>query len=299
MNLDKYFDEKKLLIDNTLKKYFKVQKESPFAPIYEAMLYTLFPGGKRIRAILTLAAAEALKENVENVLNVACALEAIHNYSLIHDDLPSIDNDDFRRGKPSNHKKFGEDIAILAGDGLLTLAFEFLSDPENPVQDPKIQLEAVYELSRASGPRGMVGGQSCEVQKRKEEKCDFPTLEFLHIHKTGMLIRASVTIPAKLLRANEEQYNALKTYGSNLGLAFQIVDDIADVSQGKPNKVSYPAIMSLDECRERSRELKNQAIKALSKFGKEADPLRHIAEFIVERMHEQKLTSPKTKEATT
>src|SRR3989338_3078026 len=284
MNLNKYFEEKKLLIDNTLKKYFKIPKESPFAHIYEAMLYTLFPGGKRIRAILTLAAAEALKKDVENVLNVACALEAIHNYSLIHDDMPSLDNDDFRRGKPSNHKVFGEDIALLAGDGLLTLAFEFLADPQNPVKDPKIQLEAVYELSRAAGPRGMVGGQACEVQKRKEEKCDYPTLEFLHIHKPGMLIRASVAIPAKLLGASEEQYNALKTYGSNLGLAFQIVDDIADVNQGQSSKASYPAILSLDECRSRSIELKNQAIKALSLFGSEADPLRQIANFVVESM---------------
>ncbi len=298
MNLDKYFIEKKQLIDNTLKKYFKVPKESPFAPIYEAMLYTLFPGGKRIRAILTLAAAEALKKDTESVLHVACALEAIHNYSLIHDDLPAIDNDDFRRGQPSNHKKFGEDIALLAGDGLLTLAFEFLADPNNPVKDPKIQLEAVYELSRAAGPRGMVGGQACEVQKRKEEKCDFPTLEFLHIHKTGMLLRASVTIPAKLLRATESEYNALKTYGSNLGLAFQIVDDIADVGQGRSSKVSYPAIMSLDECRARSIELKNQAIKALSLFGPEADPLRQIAQFVVENMHGGKTSSPKTQKAT-
>ena len=145
MNLNKYFEEKKLIIDNTLKKYFKIPKESPFVPIYEAMLYTLFPGGKRIRAILTLAAAEALKKDVESVLHVACALEAIHNYSLIHDDLPCIDDDDFRRGKPSNHKVYGEDIAVLAGDGLLTLAFEFLSDPANPIKDPKIQMEAVDE----------------------------------------------------------------------------------------------------------------------------------------------------------
>src|SRR3989338_101625 len=297
MNLNKYFEEKKLLIDNTLKKYFKIPKESPFAPIYEAMLYTLFPGGKRIRAILTLAAAEALKKNVEDVLHVACALEAIHNYSLIHDDLPCIDNDDFRRGKPSNHKVYGEDIAVLAGDGLLTLAFEFLSDPANPIKDPKIQMEAVYELSRAAGPRGMVGGQACEVQKRKEEKCDVPTLDFLHIHKTGMLLRASVTVPAKLLRATETQYNALKTYGSNLGLAFQIVDDIADMNQGKSNQVSYPAIISLDECRSRSLELKDQAIKALSLFGSEADPLRHIASFVVESMHDKKSPSPKTKTA--
>ena len=273
------------MIDEMLEKNFQVPSESPFSEIYDAMRYTLFPGGKRIRSILTLATADALGKDNNIVLPIACALEAIHTYSLIHDDLPALDNDETRRGMPANHVKFGEDIAILAGDGLLTLAFEFLSNVETKNGNAAILLEAVYELARAAGPRGMVGGQACEVKKRKEKECELPILQFLCIHKTGMLIRAALTIPAKLLKASNKEYEALKTYGENLGLAFQIVDDIQDAHKGKKENFSFPSVMSLDECKARAGELKDKAISQLSLFGKKADPLRHIATFVVERMH--------------
>ncbi|MBI2027300.1 MAG: polyprenyl synthetase family protein [Deltaproteobacteria bacterium] len=288
MNLEQYFLEKKKLVDQELDKYFQVPSKSPFSKLYEAMRYTLFPGGKRIRAILALASAEALKKDPLEVLPIACALEIIHNYSLIHDDLPALDDDDLRRGKPSNHIQFGEDIAILAGDALLTAAFEFLSHPTLQHFDAKKRIEAIHDLSRAAGPKGMAGGQACEiVERKKTSERDCAILEFLHIHKTGMLIRASLTTPALLLDAPTKALNSLKRYGEHLGLAFQIADDIQDYQKGKFSNFSYPATSSLDECRRRAIELKESSIKALASFGKEADPLRQIACFVVDNMHDK------------
>ena len=296
MKLNIYLETKKSLIDNALEIFFaerKSKKEGPFALLYEAMHYSLFPSGKRLRPILTCAAAEAVGGETEDVLQVACAIEMIHTYSLVHDDLPAMDNDDYRRGKPTNHVKYGEATAILAGDALVTEAFGLLSQARKTLKTPPhLFLEIIEDIALACGASGMIGGQLLDIQfqerAKEEEDLNYPELEFLYIRKTGNLILVAITSGAKICGASAEQVRALSRYGENLGLAFQVVDDILDIHDNYKGpdgrkRSSFPSILSLDEAKQRSRELASRAIESLQGFDQKADPLREIAHYIVER----------------
>jgi len=294
MNLNIYLETRKSLIDNKLESFFSDHKpkgSGPFSALYEAMHYSLFPGGKRLRPILTCAAAEAIGGKAEDVLPVACAIEMIHTYSLIHDDLPAMDDDDYRRGKPSNHIKFGEATAILAGDALVTEAFGWLSRAHREIElSPKVALEIIEDLGKACGAQGMIGGQHLDIklQEKSEDEINYPELEFLYIRKTGNLILAAITSGAKIAGANEKQIKALTQYGENLGLAFQLVDDILDIHDNYKGpdgnrKPVFPSILSMSESKQRTLELASRAAETLKDFDSKADPLREIAQYIVER----------------
>ena len=292
--LDTYLQDRVQLLESALDAYLP-DKETLPARLHEAMRYSVFAGGKRIRPVLMMAACEAVGGDPQTVLPAACAIEMIHSYSLIHDDLPSMDDDDFRRGQPTSHKVYGEAQAILAGDALLTEAFILLSNPDVwgavPVER---QREAIHLLARSSGSRGMVGGQVVDMQSEGQE-VDLPTLEYIHTHKTGALILAAIETGAILAGAGQIQQRALCRYGEAAGLAFQVADDILDIvanqeqlgkdvgSDLQRGKVTYPALLGLDGARERARELRNLAFSALHDFGESARPLREIASYIVDR----------------
>ena len=223
-------------------------------------------------------------------------MEMIHTYSLIHDDLPAMDNDDFRRGKPTNHKMFGEATAILAGDALLTEAFILLSSVEfGPSLDPARRLEVIGEISRCAGSRGMIGGQMVDMESEGKPEIDFATVQYIHTHKTGALIKASVRSGAIIGGADQHQEAALVRYGEAIGLAFQIADDILDIegtteeigkdagSDLERGKATYPAVIGITESKRRAAELVDVAMDALSIFDEKADPLREIAKYIVQR----------------
>lgn len=296
MDITTYLTRKKELVDKTLEKLVPPSDSFPVS-VHEAMRYSLFAGGKRVRPILALAAAEALGVKSAGLLPVASALELIHTYSLIHDDLPAMDNDDYRRGIATCHKVYGEAIAILAGDGLLTLAFEVLSDPRRLEAVPAARLIAIIrEISTASGVFGMVGGQVVDMESEGRE-VDFPTLEYIHTHKTGALIRASVRTGALYAKAAKRQFTALTHYGEQIGLAFQIADDILDItgkreetgkdvgSDIKKGKKTFPAFYGLDESRRRAAEVADKAVASLQGFGRAADPLRELAKYVVNRVN--------------
>jgi geranylgeranyl diphosphate synthase type II len=264
----------------------------------KAMRYSLFAGGKRVRPILCLAAAEAIHDYgdsiPEPILLTACALECIHTYSLIHDDLPAMDDDDLRRGKPTNHKVFGEAGAILAGDSLLTYAFELLSRDDFETIPPAARLRAISLISKAVGPEGMVGGQFLDLSYAGREII-YDMLREIHSRKTGALITASVQTGAVLSNCTPEQLDVLTLYGNRIGLAFQIVDDLLNVegtteqlgkaagSDAAMHKATYPALFGVEKTREKAREALAQALDALSGFGKRADMLRELAKYIVNR----------------
>ncbi len=297
MDIQKYLKEKKEMVDKALEEYFPDPNSTGTkagypASLHQAIRHSLFSGGKRIRPILSISAFEAVGGKRNGILPFACALEMIHTYSLIHDDLPAIDNDDYRRGNPTCHKAFGEAIAILAGDGLLTEAFRLMT--KNPDEDPRIVLDIVHEVAHASGIYGMVGGQVVDIESEGKE-VDFPTVEYIHTHKTGALILTSVRTGVKLGRGDANTLKAFTQYGKKIGLAFQIVDDILNV-EGKAEllgkgtgsdllkkKATYPALMGVEESKKRAEELMETAIELLTPFGPEADPLREIARFIVQR----------------
>jgi geranylgeranyl diphosphate synthase type II len=260
------------------------------------MRYSLFAAGKRVRPILAIASAEALGAKTQGLLPIAGALELIHTYSLIHDDLPAMDDDDFRRGRSTCHKVYGEATAILAGDGLLNMAFEILSDPRLLKHIPAKRLLAVIkEISTASGVFGMVGGQVADMESEGKD-VDFPTLEYIHTHKTGALIRASVRAGAIYAKAGEKRLKALTRYGELAGLAFQIADDILDItgkqeetgkgvgSDLRKGKKTFPGFYGLEESRRRAREVVDQALAALKDFDRKADPLRELAKYIINRV---------------
>ena len=296
MDIKAYLAKKKDIVDKTLEKLVPPAKAFP-ASVHEAMRYSLFAGGKRVRPILAIAAAEALGAKTADLLPIAGSLELIHTYSLIHDDLPAMDNDDFRRGRPTCHKVYGDAIAILAGDGLLNLAFEVLSDPRRLKAVPANRLIAVIkEISTASGVFGMVGGQAVDIESEGKE-IDFATLEYIHTHKTGALIRASVRSGALYAKANKRQFTALTRYGEMTGLAFQIADDILDItgkqeeigkdvgSDLKKGKRTFPSFYGLEESRRRAVEVADKAVLALEGFGRSEDPLRELAKYIVTRVN--------------
>lgn len=293
-DLSTYLKKQQDLINSALDKWLP-RPHGPSGPVVEAMRYSLMSGGKRIRPILLMAGAKAAGGNQKALLPAACALECIHTYSLIHDDLPAMDDDDLRRGRPTCHKVYGEAVAILAGDGLLTYAFELICNPELTQNiSPHLLGEAIFLLARAVGVSGMVGGQTADILM-EGRPVDVETLSFIHSHKTGALIQTSVEIGGLLGKANNEELYHLKRYGESLGLAFQIKDDLLDVEGdqeilGKPVgsddrnlKATYPALFGLKETRRRAQELLKQALSELELFDDSAEPLRSIARYIVER----------------
>ncbi|MCU0573405.1 MAG: polyprenyl synthetase family protein [Syntrophobacteraceae bacterium] len=263
--------------------------------VIEAARYSLFAGGKRLRPILCLTAAAVVGGSSKALMPAACALEMIHTYSLIHDDLPAMDNDDYRRGQLTNHKVYGEAIAILAGDALLTEAFELMARTRDiPEQSPDRVLKAIRILVKAAGYRGMIGGQVIDLECENLET-DMATVEYMHIHKTGALLSASLEIGALLGGGSPEQTSCLKRYGHHFGLAFQITDDLLDVEgdaaeMGKQpgsdvarNKKTYPALLGLARSKESAREHVEQALHQLAAFGRAAEPLRALARYLLIR----------------
>lgn len=294
MDIRDYLSTKKEMIDKFLDSYLPLNDSYP-PEIHKAMRYSLFAGGKRLRPILSLASFEAIEEDSSSILPIVSAIELIHTYSLIHDDLPSMDNDDFRRGKPTNHKVFGEAMAILAGDALLTMAFSMMTDNAYSRNlNPETLLKVIREVSLAAGDKGMIGGQVVDILSTNRE-IDLRTLEYIHKNKTGALIRTSVRVGGILAGANEEALGHLTIYGEDVGLAFQIIDDLLDIEGtreelGKETgmdiprgKKTYPGLLGIEESKKRAKELIKDALSALSVFNHRADPLRGIARFIIDR----------------
>lgn len=245
-------------------------------PFWESMFYSLLSDGKRFRPILSLLTARTLGKTNELVLPLAAAVELIHTYSLIHDDLPALDNDDMRRGRASNHKVYGEAMALLAGDGLLTASFSILAQSASPHA-----IRAVQLLSEAAGPRGMVGGQVLDIQARSP---DLKRLEEIHARKTGALIQVAVEAAAVLCGATPEQQQALAEYGAHLGLAFQLADDLQDYKPDAPEKVSFVTLLGEAQTRARLEQASEDALEALFIFPDTADPLRHMIAMNRERV---------------
>lgn len=298
MKIKTYLENKSRIVAQALETYM-LQATGPFTDHIEAMRYSLFVGGKRIRPILCLAAAEAIDTSPEtenNLLPVACALECIHTYSLIHDDLPAMDDDDLRRGKPTNHTVYGEAGAILAGDGLLTWAFDILSNVHNSSLSAQQKVEIIGVISRASGPLGMVGGQSLDIASEKT-KYPFETLRTIHKNKTGALITCAVQSGAIGAGASGDQVEKLIQYGDCIGLAFQIVDDLLNAtstteqlgkaagSDADRGKATYPSYFGIEETRKKAKEAVYAAREALAGFDSKAEPLRMIADYIYTRSH--------------
>lgn len=288
-----YLTENKRLIDEKLPTYID-HIQAPDL-VKEAMIYSLKAGGKRIRPILLFATLNAFGKSEKNDgVDVACALEMIHTYSLIHDDLPSMDDDDLRRGKPTNHKVYGEAIAILAGDGLLTHSFEVIGD-SSQIPD-RLKVKIITALARAAGPSGMVGGQVADLLGEKKE-LTVEELEYIHEHKTGKLLRFAVVAGAMIAEASDEQLQHLDHFAKHLGLAFQIKDDILDIEGqeeqiGKPvgsdigkDKSTYPKLLSLDGAKKKCDDHLEQSKKWLAKANVNSELLLEIANYIVKRDH--------------
>ena len=259
------------------------------------MSYSLLAGGKRLRPILVMSASEAVGGDRHSVLPFAVAAEMIHTYTLIHDDLPALDNDDLRRGKPTNHKVFGEAIAILAGDALLTQAFIIMTRAVGMENiSPDCILKATHEMVSALGSTGMIGGQVVDLES-EGKPITKETLEYIHIYKTGFLIKACIRCGGILSQANTSQMSSLSRFGAHIGLAFQIIDDVLDVTGdqerlGKDigsdltkDKATYPALYGLEESKRKAEELVGEGINCLKEFDCRADPLREIARFFVQR----------------
>ncbi len=293
-SLKEYLAERKAVIDRAIAGYLPGDEGSPEI-IFQAVRYSVLAGGKRLRPILCLAAAEAVGGKCGPILPVACAIELIHTYSLIHDDLPAMDNDDYRRGRPTSHKVFGDDIAILAGDALLTEAFRLMSRRDlMPGMPPERLLDAIGEIAEAAGFCGMVGGQALDVRS-EGEKVDLDTLHRIHRMKTGAMIRVSLRTGAILSGASDEQVDSLSRYGEQIGLAFQIVDDILNVegdrallgkgtgSDEARGKVTFPALMGVEASRMQVDALIREALYSLAFFDDRAEPLRRIARYLPER----------------
>jgi len=290
--LKAYLEDRQGIVEEALQRY--IPENGIPAEIYEAIRYSVFNGGKRIRPILCLAAAEAVGGDLAPAMPVACALELIHSYSLIHDDLPSMDNDDFRRGKPTCHKVFGENIAILAGDALLTEAFFLLSRSEKVMFSAEKRLAVIQEIAYAAGIGGMVGGQALDVISEKSG-ADEQTLQEIHRRKTGALIIAAVKSGALISNAGKDKMQALTEYGIHVGLAFQIADDILNVegdsalmgkgtgSDASRNKLTYPSVLGMPAAKEKLSQHIEAAAASLAGFDERAMPLMVMARFIKER----------------
>ncbi|WZL71436.1 polyprenyl synthetase family protein [Clostridiaceae bacterium 35-E11] len=294
MNLKMELHKKIEITDKALDRYLP-QGEHPQKMVFDSMRYSVFAGGKRLRPILMLAASEFVEGNIEDVLPFACAIEMIHTYSLIHDDLPSMDNDDYRRGKLTNHKVYGDAIAILAGDGLLNYAFELMLQAiiENDTHHMR-KILAMKEIAIAAGTYGMIGGQVVDLLS-ENKKIDEDTLDFIHNHKTAALIIASIRAGAILGGATDSELKALTEFAKNIGLSFQITDDILDIigdekklgkkigSDIESHKSTYPSIHGLDTSIQRVKELFEQGVHAIDHFGDKADFLIRLADYLVKR----------------
>ena len=292
MNIKTYLVSRQKLIERALDRYLPKANTKP-ATLHRAMRYSLFAGGKRLRPILCLAATEASGGKIRNALPLACALECIHTYSLVHDDLPSMDNDDFRRGRPTCHKVFGDAIAILAGDGLLTIAFEIVSSAKPTSRYDTSSL--LREIAVAAGSQRLIAGQVADLEAEgKNVKRD--QLQLIHHNKTAAILKSSVRLGAMSANADAKKLSAVTRFGQRLGLAFQIIDDILDLTQtseilgksaGKDvaaKKATYPAVIGLDKSRAEARRLTRQAHNALSVFrSRDAEPLHALANYLLER----------------
>ena len=290
---ESYLTDRAQRVDLALDRFLPAETVVP-ETIHKAMRYSVFAGGKRLRPVLVIAGAEAVGGRMDDVMPTACALEMIHTYSLIHDDLPAMDNDDFRRGRPTSHKVFGEAMAILAGDGLLTLAFRLIAENWRPAMDARVLRDVLVDVSDAAGTDGMVGGQVADLEA-EGRRVSPDMLEYIHLHKTAALIRTSIRVGARLSNAREDQLRALTVAGGDLGLAFQIVDDILDVTgtteqlgktAGKDQaqqKATYPAIHGIEASQAQAARLVGEALHALAPLGPPAEPLRALARFILER----------------
>lgn len=290
MDIKAYMAEVRNVTDARLHQLLPAETLYPEV-IHQAMAYSVFAGGKRFRPVLCLAACEVVGGSWQQALDGACAMECIHTYSLIHDDLPGMDDDDYRRGKLTNHKVFGEGMAILAGDALLTYAFEILSNMDDGSNSTQI-LQIIKEVSRASGTAGMIGGQVVDILS-EQEKPTADLLNYIHNHKTGALIEASVRMGAILGGANAEQLAALTQYAHQLGLAFQITDDILDVvgdaskigkpvgSDEKNEKATFPAFYGLEQSHLMAKQAVESAIAALEPFGQQGEILVQLAQYLL------------------
>ena len=294
VDLPTYLAARRRAVEEALARLLPPAEAHP-PTIHEAMRYSVFAGGKRLRPVLVLAGAEVVGGRLDDVLPTACAFELIHTYSLIHDDLPAMDDDDYRRGRPTSHKVFGEAVAILAGDALLTLAFRLVAESfRDGRTDPAILPRVLVEIAEAAGTAGMVGGQVVDIQS-EGRVVEAAVLEDIHARKTGALIRAAVRTGALLAGAAPAPLAVLTTYGERLGLAFQIVDDILDVegslealgktagSDRRKKKATFPALHGLPASKARAAALIAEAKAALVPLGPLAEPLAALADYIMER----------------
>jgi len=300
-DLDEYLAARRAAIDGALDRYIGAQPGHNHT-VWRAMRYGLFPGGKRIRPILTLAAGELFGGTQEVLLPFACAVEMIHAYSLIHDDLPALDDDDLRRGAPTAHKVFGEGMALLAGDGLLTEAFCWLSAAEvRRSLAPDLLAELIHEVACAIGVAGLVGGQAADLEA-EEREVDLAAVEYVHVRKTGALINAAVRVGARVAVATGAELRQVSRYGEYLGLAFQIADDVLDHQGDTPElspesgrkerrKATYPSVVGVIQAKQRLAELLQEAVNQLTCFGSGAEPLRAIALQLVGRALSEELSS--------
>ena len=292
-DLERYMAERAAAVDAALDQFLPSETSRP-ETLHKAMRYSIFAGGKRLRPVLVIAGAEAVGGQMADVMRTACALEMIHTYSLVHDDLPAMDNDDFRRGVPTNHKVFGEAVAILAGDALLTLALRLVADDVKHMGDAARAHEVLVDITDAAGHGGMVGGQVADLES-EGKRVTADTVDYIHAHKTGALIRTALRVGARICGATPDQVMALSVAGADLGLAFQIVDDVLDVvsssaelgkTAGKDqiqHKATYPAIHGIEASRARAGYLIAEAEEALAGFGARAEPIRALGRFIRDR----------------
>jgi geranylgeranyl diphosphate synthase type II len=292
-DLPAYLEERRVQVEAALESAIPLTYPET---IYEAMRYSLLAGGKRLRPILCLAACELAGGTIDMAMPTACAMEMIHTMSLIHDDLPAMDNDDYRRGKLTNHKVYGEDMAILAGDGLLAYAFEFIAAQTQGVPAQQV-LQVIAKLGHAVGATGLVGGQVVDIQSEGKSDISVETLTYIHTHKTGALLEACVVCGAILAGASAESLKAMSRYAQNIGLAFQIIDDILDITAtteelgktaGKDlqaQKATYPSLWGLEESQRQATQLVEEAKAELAIFGEKAQPLQALADFITNRSH--------------
>ena len=291
MNLKTYWSARQKEVEKALNQFLPKTTVKP-TTMHESMRYSLFAGGKRLRPILALAAADVIAEKHLNAIPSACAVECIHTYSLVHDDLPCMDNDDFRRGKPTNHKVYGDGIAVLAGDALLTIAFEITAKTKRTSRYSTADF--IQELAFASGSKMLIAGQVGDIEG-EGKKANFNQLRWIHERKTAALIASSIRLGAMSANATPTQLKALTSFGQNLGLAFQVVDDILDITQtteklgksaGKDlvaEKSTYPALLGLEGAQKEAKRLTSLSMKAIKPLGKKAEPLLAIADFMLSR----------------
>ncbi len=290
-----FIEECALKVDSFLDKYLVIE-ESYSSKLIESMRYSLFAGGKRIRASLLISSYSLFSDNIEIVVPFAAAVEMVHTYSLIHDDLPAMDDDDYRRGKPTNHKVYGEALAILSGDALVTRAFELINDRRiSPSISDTVRVDISTNLSVSSGDKGMIAGQVADILYGENSTPDKSLLKYIHMNKSTELIKASILIGARLANADEEECRLLSSYGNSIGLAFQIQDDILDITSSKEvlgkstgkdvaqSKLTYPSLFGLDESKRILNELLTKAKDDILFFGDRAKILNGISDYIIYR----------------